>query len=318
MLVDAHAEPRITSPWLSPGPIRTLCLGDALVDLVGERAGHDLTEIDRFSPHFGGVAANVALVAAQAGAAVALAGGAGDDAWGRWLRQRLLAAGVDVSLFELIPGFQTPLAFVTVSVEGEPSYQLHGDAEGRLATVLSGRVEQAVRGSAALFISTNTLVGADARDLSMRARELALELGRPLIFEANLRLHRWSSQAEAARRANACVPGALLVRANLAEAAAMTGERDPGQAAAALAAAGAELVVVTVGAGGAILRGVRTADVPGVDCSVVNTAGAGDVLTGRLLAALARDRFSPSAVPAALPAAVAAAARACERWGAVD
>ncbi|MDQ6731035.1 MAG: hypothetical protein M3022_12235 [Actinomycetota bacterium] len=43
---------------------RTLCLGDALVDLGGERPGALLTEVDRFSPHFGGAAANVALVAA--------------------------------------------------------------------------------------------------------------------------------------------------------------------------------------------------------------------------------------------------------------
>ncbi len=260
----------------------------------------------------------MALIAAQQGAAVALAGGAGDDPWGRWLRKRLQEAGVDVSLFMLIPGFQTPFAFVTVSADGEPSYELHGDADGTFARVLSGRVEEAVRDSAALFISTNTLVAAGARELTMQARELAFELGRPLIFEANLRLHRWGSASEAARRANACVPGALLVRANLAEAAVMTGQRDPQQAAAALAAAGAQLVVVTLGGEGAILRGVLSADVPGVDCTVVNTAGGGDVLTGTLLAALARERFSPSVVPAALPGAVAAAARACERWGAVD
>ena len=41
----------------------------------------------------------------------------------------------------------------------------------------------------------------------MRARELALELGRPVIFDPNLRLHRWRSRAEAAASANACVPG---------------------------------------------------------------------------------------------------------------
>lgn len=298
--------------------IGTLCLGDALVDLVGERHGRSLTEIDRFSPHFGGVAANVALTAAQAGAAVALAGGAGDDAWGRWLLGRLREAGVDVSLFELIPGFQTPLAFVTVSAHGEPSYELHGDADTTLETVVCGRLDEAVHDSAALFISTNTLVAPGDRELTMRARQLALELGRPVIFEANLRLHRWSSRSEAASGANACVPGALLVRANRSEAAAMTGERDPELAAAALTGAGAELVVLTLGAEGAILRGVLTADVPGLHCRVVNTAGAGDVLSGTLLAALIHDGFAPAAIEAALPAAVAEAARACERWGAVD
>jgi fructokinase len=60
------------------------------------------------------------------------------------------------------------------------------------------------------------------------------------------------------------------------------------------------------------------ADVPGVPCQVLNTAGAGDVLTGTLLARLALSGFYPSSVAAGLPEAVEAAARTCERWGAVD
>jgi fructokinase len=260
----------------------------------------------------------VALVAARAGAAVALAGGAGDDVWGRWLVARLLEAGVDGSLFELLPGLQTPIAFVAVSAEGEPSYELHGEADRTLETVLRERVHEAVDGSAALLFSTNVLVDAGDREVTMAARRRALELGRPVIFEANLRLHRWDTAADAAANANACIEGALLVRANRAEAAAMTGESDPERAAAALLAAGARLVVLSLGAEGAILRGEVQADAAGERATVVNTAGAGDVLTGTLLAALALDGFAPRAVAGALTDAVAAAARACERWGAVD
>ena len=303
---------------MNSGPVRTLCLGEALVDLVGERRGRALPEIDRFSPHFGGVAANVALVAARAGAPVALAGGAGDDDWGRWLAGRLREAGVDVSLFALLGELQTPVAFVTVSAEGEPSYQLHGEPDRTLERALGGRVQEAMDDSAGLFFSTNALVGAGDRAVAMAARRRALELGRPVIFEANLRLHRWDSGAEAAAHANACVPGALLVRANRAEAAAMTGESDPERAAAALIAAGARLVVMSLGAAGAILRGELETDAAGVEVEVLNTAGAGDVLTGTLLAALALDEFRPRAVAATLPEGVIAAARACGRWGAVD
>ena len=74
----------------------------------------------------------------------------------------------------------------------------------------------------------------------------------------------------------------------------------------------------TLGAGGAILRGTLRATVAGVPCRPVNTAGAGDTLTGTLLARLALGDFHPSAVAAGLPEAIEAAARACERWGAVD
>jgi sugar/nucleoside kinase (ribokinase family) len=297
---------------------RVLCLGEALVDLICERPIDTLADADRFVPHFGGAAANVAVVAARAGARVALAGGAGDDAWGSWLRERLRREGVDDDLFELIPGSRTLLAFVRVSDEGEPSYEIYGDAVETIVHALGQRVEPAVVQAAALFICSSTLVGTGERAVTMRARKLALQSKRPVIFDANLRLHRWSSRADAAASANACVPGALLVRANRAEAELMTGECDPERAATALLKAGARMVVLTLGPDGAILRGARRADASADDVAVLSSVGAGDVLTGTLLARLALSGFYPSAVAAALREAVAAAAGACARWGALD
>jgi sugar/nucleoside kinase (ribokinase family) len=98
----------------------------------------------------------------------------------------------------------------------------------------------------------------------------------------------------------------------------MTGEDDPDAAASALVKAGARLVVLTLGSEGAILRGEFRAEARSAPVRIVSTMGAGDVLTGILIARLAETRFYPPAVAAALPAAVAAAAKACERWGALD
>jgi fructokinase len=309
VLVDTHAAARITSRIVRSG--RVLCLGEALVDLIRERD-------DAFVPHFGGAIANVAVFAARAGAPVALAGGAGDDRWGRWLRGRLQEEGVDVSLFELIAGAQTPIAIVTVDEFGEPQYQIYGEGIATIVQALGDRLEGAVRDCDALFLSTNTMVGSEERQVTMRAHAIARELGRPLIFDPNLRLHRWSSRADAAASANACVPGALLVRANHSEAELMTGEQDPERAALALVKAGARLVVVTLGPDGAILRGELKADAPGVPASVLSTIGAGDALTGILVARLAQTGFYPPAVAAALREAVAESARVCERWGALE
>jgi sugar/nucleoside kinase (ribokinase family) len=304
------------SPKTSPPA--TLCLGEALVDLIAEEHLSDLGEADSFVPHFGGAVANVAVVAARAGAPVALAGGAGNDAWGRWLRDRLIEENVDVSLFGLVEGWRTPLALVAIDPDGEPTYEIYGETIATVVSALGDRVEAAVRASAALFLSSNTLVTDDERGVSMSAREMALELGRPVIFDPNLRLHRWRSRAEAAAASNACVPGAFLVRANLSEAALMTGEEDPERAAMALVKAGAGLVVITLGADGAMLRGKLRHDVPAAPARVLSSVGAGDVLTGVLLGRLAQSGFYPPAVAAALPDAVAEAAQACERWGALE
>jgi fructokinase len=301
-----------------PRPSRILCLGEALVDLICERPARGLADADAFVPHFGGAVANVAAAAARAGARVALAGGAGEDEWGVWLRDRLEREGVETSLFELIPGTKTPLALVTVDEQAEATYRIYGEILPTVVHALKGRVEEAVRASTGLFFSSNTLLGMDEREVTMRARAAALELERPVIFDPNLRLHRWRSRADAAATANACVPGALLVRANHAEAALMTGEDDPERAALALRKAGARMVVITLGSGGAILRGSFRADVPGVPVHAISTIGAGDVLTGFLVAKLAISRFYPSVVAASLGEAVAQSARACERWGALE
>jgi fructokinase len=295
-----------------------LCLGDALIDLVCERPVADLSDADAFVPRFGGTVANVAVVAARAGARIALAGGAGDDPWGRWLRARLAREGVDVSRFALVPEAQTPMAVVTIDPAGEPAYEIYGGFPATLGLALGDRVDEAVREAAALFLSSNTLVDRDERALTMRAREVALDAGHQIVFDPNFRVHRWRSRADAAASANACVPGALLVRVNEAEAALMTGEDDPERAAQALVKAGARMVVLSLGGEGAILRGELRADVDGVPVEVLSTMGAGDVLTGVLLARLALSDFYPSVAAAALPEAVREAARACERWGALD
>lgn len=295
-----------------------LCLGGAIVDLICEAPVADLADAPAFVPRCGGTAANVAVAAARAGARTALAGGAGEDAWGRWLAAQLAAEGVDVAFFVLRPDVQTALALVAVDDAGEPGYTVYGERTSGVVDALRGRVEAAVTGASGLVLTSNTLVDRDERELTMRARELALGHGIPVILDANLRLERWRTRADAAASVNACIRGALLVRANETEVRVMTGEDDLERAALSLVKAGARLVVVTLGADGAILRGELRANCAGIPVDVVSTMGAGDAFTGTLVAGLAASGFYPPAVAAGLASAVAAGAQACQRWGALD
>ena len=298
--------------------MRTLCLGEALVDMISERHVASLTEADAFTPHFGGATANVCVACARHGGRAALGGGAGDDPWGRWLHERLAAEGVDLTWFELVAGAETPLAFVSVDAGGEPDYTIYASSIGRTLTAPGERLLDAVEEVGGLFFSSNNLVGEAERSLTLAVRERALQRGRAVVFDPNLRLGRWASEAEAVRWANACVPGALLVRSNREEARLMTGEEDPERAARALLGAGARTVIVTLGGEGALLRGEAQADAPGVAVSdVVSAVGAGDAFLGVLLARLGRHAFDPAALPEALPEAVRVGAEAVRRWGAV-
>jgi sugar/nucleoside kinase (ribokinase family) len=298
--------------------MRTLCLGEALVDLICRKPVETIADADAFVPSFGGATANVAVVAARHGADVELAGGAGDDAWGEWLRARLERERVGLEYFQLVAGARTPVAFVTVDAAGDPSFEIYGDAIETVVTALGERLSDAVDACGALFLASNTLVGEQERALTLAARDRALELGRPVVFDPNFRLHRWPSPMRAADESRALVRGAFLVKCNAEEARLLTGERDPEAAAAGLIAGGARHVVVTLGAKGAILRGGRMRlDVPGSPSRPVDATGAGDALMGVLVARLGATDYYPSAIAAALPDAVAEAGRTTERWGAL-
>lgn len=295
---------------------RTLCLGEVLVDLICERPVADFTEADAFVPHFGGATANVAVSAIRHGAAAGLAGAVGRDSWGDWLRRRLEAEGVDLTWFRTVDAVSTPLACIVLSAEGEPTFAIYAASAAAMGAI-GDDVEAAVAGFDGLFFGSNTLVGAGERGVTERARQAALRLGRPVIIDANLRLERWPSAALAAEVVGACVPGARLVRTNREEAEVLTGRGDPEDAARALLAMGAEAVVVTLGADGALLAGDDWHHTPSVESAVRSTVGAGDALTGVLVAALTRNAYDPSSLVEALPTAVAEGARATERWGAV-
>jgi sugar/nucleoside kinase (ribokinase family) len=298
--------------------MRTLLLGEALVDLICERPVASLSDADAFVPHFGGAVANVAVGAARQGARVELAGGAGADGWGAWLRGRLEREGVGLEWFQAIDGMATPIAFVTVDDTGEPTYAIYGDSIRAAIEALGDRVDRAVDACDALFFTSNTLVGEGERALTLGARDRALAAGKPVVVDPNLRLHRWESPGRAASEARALVRDAFLVKCNADEARLLSGEDDPVKAADGLLAAGAQHVVITLGAAGAIVRGggLRL-DVPGVPARPVSTVGAGDAFMGVILGRLAATSFYPAAIAAALPAAAEEGARATERWGAL-
>jgi sugar/nucleoside kinase (ribokinase family) len=296
--------------------MRILCLGAALVELTCERPVPALAQAVAFVPHLGGAAAAVAVTAARRGADVALAAGAGDDAWGRWLHRRLEADGVALDDFALTEGMATPIAFVTVDAAARPSSVVYG--ERAPLTGLGDRVLAAVDRADALFLSSSTLAGEDERALTLAARDRARAAGKPVVLDPDLRAEQWRSTSAAAEVVGACVDGAFLVKANADEARALTGELELEAAAASLLAAGAQHVVVTLGADGALLRGgALDRTVRGVPATAVDTTGAGAAVTGVLLAALGRTGFYPAALAATLPEAMAEAARATERYGAL-
>jgi sugar/nucleoside kinase (ribokinase family) len=296
-----------------------VCLGEGLVDLICEHPVGSLTEADSFTPHFGGCLANVAVAAARGGAQAALAGAAGDDEWGRWLAARLEREGVDLRFFELLEDQQTPIAFASFDGDRNPSFQIYGDAVEIAVEAVAPHVEEVMQAASALVFSSTTLATEGEREVTLRARELALEHGAKVCFDANIRPNRWGGEvAPAADASRKVLEGSTVVRANRDEAMAIAAVDDPREAAQKLADMGAALAVVTLGSDGAVIRGACEAAEPAPKVDVVSTLGAGDAFTGTLVAGLAARDWDLARAGEALPAALDAAADACTRWAALD
>lgn len=301
---------------MSSGPVsgaRIVCLGEALVDFVCERPVTTLRAADHFVPRQGGSLANIAVAAARFSDRVEMIGGAGDDEWGRWLRDLIAAEGVSVDRFVLTPGAWTSHAFVSVSADGEPSFAFYGDAD-RPAAHAGRELDEALSGEpGVLVVGSDTLLGEAEREVTMGAVAMAAERGWQVLCDPNLRPNRWPGAEEMVSVICALVAGASVVKLNESEALRLSGREDVGEAAEWLRALGPRAAVVTRGAAGALVSeaGGVTA-VAGAGADVVDSTGAGDSVCGVIAAGMATELPLEDAARVAMLVAAGVVAE----WGA--
>ncbi|HEU4400199.1 MAG TPA: carbohydrate kinase family protein [Actinomycetota bacterium] len=267
-----------------PGPARPLlvCVGDLMVDVAvaapALRRGGDVPGSVRLGP--GGSAANVAVWAGVAGADALVVARRGDDLAGRLLAAALADRGV--GLHPPAPARAATGAMLVVTESGERTFVADPGANLHLAV---GDVAAALAGAAAVFVSGYPLLRPETR-----AAALAAAGAGPAGIPAAVDAASWPLVAGAAGEpvlAAAALAGTLL--ANLDEAAALTGRRDPAVAAVQLAAR-VGTAVVKCGADGVVVCAATTGRPLTVTAGVAEVAdvtGAGDAFAAGYLVALA-------------------------------
>jgi fructokinase len=305
---------------LDEAPNRLICLGEALVDLICPDRLDDPLEAARFEVRFGGALSNVAVAAARAGAAVALAGGAGDDRWGRFIRARLAAEGIGLEFQAVLPDARTAFAFATLDRDGEPEFDIHGSGIDSAIASLAGRESEMVAGAAAVCFGSNTVVEESSRAVTEAVRDAALGSSIPVLFDPNLRPGRWRELDTARELSLEFARNATVLKCNTAEAEWLTGSEGAGPAALAeeLLDLGPELAVVTAGPGELAARGSCSVEVTPPAVEVVSPLGSGDVFMGTLAAGLLDGGWDLARAPGAIEAAAVAGAEACTCLGAFD
>ena len=297
-----------------------LVCGEALIDLVPASAGDEPAYVARA----GGSSFNVAMGLGRLGAPVGFLGRISTDRFGRMLRGRLEADGVDCSLVE--DGDEpTTLAVVQIEAGSEPVYVFYGEGTADRMFGTDHAPAELPDDVTAIHLGSISMVrepGASAFEAVMRS-----EHGRRVLtLDPNIRPSLVGERTAYLPRLEGWVSLADVVKVSQADLEWLYPGAAPDAAAAAWLARGPGLVVVTRGHDGVLGMTARDrVEVAGTQVVVSDTVGAGDSFTSGLLAWLHEagrlERSSVREIPAdelrdCLAFANKAAAITCTRAGA--
>jgi fructokinase len=182
-------------------PPRILCLGEILFDLLPDRPGQQLSEVQSWTSYPGGALANVASALVKLGTPTAFIGCVGQDESGTQLVQLLESIGVDTKGVQRHPTAPTRKVYVLLSEQNDRSFagfgglQPDGFADAYLTS--SALPEKLFLDAEYLVLGTLELAYPQTRAAVFRALELADQYNLKVVLDINWRPMFWKDVDEA-------------------------------------------------------------------------------------------------------------------------
>lgn len=265
--------------------MRAVIIGEGMLELSG---GADIGAAG-WRLGYGGDTLNTALHMVRSGADVAYATALGTDAFSEDLLSAWASDGLDVSMVLRDPSRMPGLYAIRTDASGERSFSYwRSDSAARRFFALPDAAMLFPRAMAAdLFyfslISLAVLPDEGRHALIDVARRLRTA-GRTVAFDGNYRPALWADRAEAVRWRDAAIGCATIGLPTAEDEALLSGEPDADAVEAHWRAAGAQEVVVKMGAAGCRLTGGAVV-APVTSLVPVDTSGAGDAFNAAYLLA---------------------------------
>jgi 5-dehydro-2-deoxygluconokinase len=271
-------------------PFDVLAIGRSGVDIYPLQVGVGLEHVESFGKFLGGSAANVAVAAARLGNATALISGAGDDPFGRFVREELARLGVDNRYVATHDSFPTPVTFCEIFPPDDfPLYFYRKPSAPDLQIAPQEIDVDAVR-SAKLYWSTVTGLSEEPSRSAHFAAWEARNRAPLTVLDLDYRPMFWESPAAATEQVRRALQHVTVAVGNREECEIAVGETNPHQAADALLDLGIELAIVKQGPRGVLGKTRHSSvTVPPNEVDVVNGLGAGDSFGGSLIHGLLRN-----------------------------
>lgn len=267
-------------------------VGDANVDLIlrlPDRAAD--TKQGAIPPpelHGGGTVANTAVALARLGVPVALISAAGDDGYGRWVRDDLVREGVDTTGLRLVPEDFTPTVIAAIHPDGERSiYVWPPTGSAHISLRVDDLDPARIAGADWLHTSGMVLRGSPVREAALHAMLIAHEAGVPVSLDLNLRLEVWGWADEFRATIKRAIRLADVVFGHAAEEIVPLAGVENIEMAAQAISHDRRIVVARHGGRGALVAGSGYSEwVPAFEIpAIVDTLGAGDAFNGGFIAA---------------------------------
>ena len=265
-----------------------IALGEILVEIMRPTAGQPLDRPGEFcGPFASGAPAIFAIAAARLGLDIAFIGAIGEDAFGRLLRTRLSAEGIDTSGLQVAGGYATGAAFVAYDDSGGREFVFHirHAAAGQLKSelippILFEKVKWLHISGSTIFLNDNS------RAACLRALELTQAVGGKISLDPNLRFELMPLE-QAREMLAPFISSADLLLPTLGEVEALTGKSDIDGVAQALAVKPNAIIVVKRGSAGCLVfhRDQRI-EVPGFQVEEKDPTGAGDCFSAAFIAGI--------------------------------
>ena len=272
-------------------PYDIITLGEALIDLPATQSGVSLTDAPGFTKVPAGAPGNVAAAAARLSLRAAFVSKAGDDPFGRCLKQHFGGMGVDTSHFLLDKEARTGLAFVSVMPDGARDFLFYFDPARDFALRPDELDGEWLGSTRILHYGSISLIAEPGRSATREAARLARAGGALVSCDPNLRPWLWPSEEAMQAGALAGFADADIVKISEDEVVTLFPDT-PNEATAVfrIFERGPRLVCVTRGAKGCTGYHENWAvNVPGFSVPFVDATGAGDSFTAGLLAFLLRQ-----------------------------
>jgi ribokinase len=272
-------------------PAKVVVIGSLNMDLVTRaprlpRGGETLIG-ESFATVSGGKGANQAVAAARVGAQVSMVGCVGSDAYGKELREALLAEQIDCQAVSTVEG-SSGVALIVVDDNSQNTIVIVAGANGALTPALIGCFDAVLQAADVIICQL------EVPDVTVgHALKRARELGKVVIL--NPAPASQPLPADWYANIDYLIP-------NESEASALSGlaveSRQSAEAAATrLIEMGAGKVIITLGAEGSLFAdGKSCAHFPAPAVKAIDTTAAGDTFVGGFAAALAGGQSEAEAI----------------------